>query len=491
VVVLVVLIPCSVLIVGLPVMFMSEHQHAEQEFLDRLRSEAEVLALALADSCERGCLHEVDLPVNTLLRNEPGLLSVEVYDRSMGVRLAHWGEEPEEAEHHPLAASGGSVHLAEEGHAEEALHGSGHVFVAETPLKTKRWSGIDAPVLRIRGTSRAANERVIRMLLLALIPGGVAGIGGLLFAFWLNRRLRGVVSSLLAATAQIARGEFDERVEVHTGDELQDLGEAINGMAEALGEQRTRLDRNAETLEARLADRSLELQKARAIAVNQERVAAMGVLAAGVAHEIGNPLTAVSTIVQGMRTKAVGNPEKLEVLAENLERIREIVRSLVDHARPPGSDWELVSLNALLRRTLALVRMDPRAKAVEFEEDLDPELPRVRSVEGKLQQIVLNLLLNALDALPEGIGRVRIASGQDELEVWVAISDSGPGVPVGLREQIFTAFFSTRVEAGGTGLGLAISASLAEELGGSLSVGEGKLGGARFELRVPLEQGAS
>ena len=483
--VLVFLVPASVLVVGLPLLFVSQHRRAEAEFKDRLRSEADVLALALADPCERECLHEVEPPVQQLLQNEPALLSVEIFDPKSGTLLGAWGATGPKPSAAQLASPAGKVWIEEEGEANSALHASGHVFAATTPLATKRWKGEEHPVLRLRGNSRAYNERVVHMLLLALIPGGVAGVGGLLLAFWLNRRLRSAVASLQDATARIARGELTERVNVRTGDELEDLGEAVNRMAAELAEQRARLDRNAEVLEEKLSARSLELEKARTIAVNQERIAAMGVLAAGVAHEIGNPLTAISAVVQGMRRREEGDG-KVEVLAENLDRIQQIVRSLVDYARPPANDWRSLSLNDLLRRTLSLVSMDPRAKEVDMSTELDPELPRVRSVEDKVQQVFLNLLLNALDALPEGKGRVQVTSRSEGDEVCVLVDDSGPGVPAELKERIFEAFFTTRVEHGGTGLGLAVSASLADELGGRLEVGDSPLGGARFTLCLPV-----
>ena len=117
---------------------------------------------------------------------------------------------------------------------------------------------------------------------------------------------------------------------------------------------------------------------------------------------------------------------------------------------------------------------------------LDPELPRVRSVEDKVQQVFLNLLLNALAALPEGKGQMQVTSRCDGEDVCVLVDDSGPGVPAELKERIFDAFFTTRVEHGGTGLGLAVSASLAEELGGRLEVGDSPLGGAQFTLCLPV-----
>lgn len=481
--VLAALIPASVLAVGVPLLFVSQHRSAEAEFQDRLRSEAGVLSLALGDPCARGCLHEVDLPVSQLLENEPALLSVEVFDSRSGALLGSWGDPGPPPSPAELASRVGQVRLAEEGAPTGALHGSGHVFAATTGLAGSGQAG-QRRLLRVRGSSHAYNQRVIQTLILALVPGVLVGVGGLLLAAWLNHRLRSAVRALEAGTLRIARGDLSERVELRTGDELEDLGEAVNRMAAELAEQRARLDRHAEELEVELNELRLEMEKARAIAVNQERIAAMGVLAAGVAHEIGNPLTAISAVVQGMRRRAEGEG-KVEVLAENLERIQEILRGLVDYARPPANDWRMVSLNDLLRRTLSLVRLDPRAKDVELTADLDPELPRVRSVEDKLQQVFLNLLLNALGALPAGRGRVQVSSRARAGEVLVSVEDDGAGVPPELEERIFEPFFTTRLDEGGTGLGLAVSAALAEELSGDLEVGGSALGGARFTLRLP------
>ena len=257
-------------------------------------------------------------------------------------------------------------------------------------------------------------------------------------------------------------------------------------MAIALAEQRERLDHNAAELEVRLAGRTLELEKARAIAVNQERFAAMGVLAAGVAHEIGNPLTAISAIVQRLDPET-GLGEKREVLTESLDRIQGILRTLVDCARPPANEWRLVSLNETVRRTAALVLLDPRAKDVELTLSLDPELPRVHSVEDKLRQVFLNLLLNALDALGPGGGVVEVKTAVTGGRAEVSVGDSGPGIPPELRARILEPFFTTKEHSGGTGLGLAVSLSLLEELGGELTVGEAPSGGALFVVSLPLD----
>lgn len=489
-VVLVLLIPASVLVVGLPLLFVSQHRRAEREFLDKLRSEARVLALALADPCQRGCLHEVEPPVRELLAADPSLVSVEILDQGTGQVLAVWGDAPA-ATGAELAryALGGEeqVLVSEEGHPGSVLHGEGHLFQAVARLQTRRWGDRGPPLLRLRGSSQAYNERVVTLLLLALIPGGAAGLGGVLLALWLNRRLRTAVRSLHEATQEIAQGNLERRLELRTGDELEALGESVNVMAGALAAQRRQLDAHASELQQALAERTLQLQKARAVAVNQERIAAMGVLAAGVAHEIGNPLTAISAIVQGWRRSDSEVSEKVEVLAENLARIQQIVRSLVDYARTPGDDWSAVSLNALLQRTLALVRLDPRAKDVTLREHLDPELPRVESVESKLQQVFLNLVLNALDAVG-GRGEVAIGSADRGREVCVTVDDTGPGVPAELRETIFEAFFTTKAAQGGSGLGLAVSAQLLEELGGRLTVADAPSGGARFEVCIPVQR---
>lgn len=483
---LVVLIPSSMLLVGLPFLFVSEHESGEQEFSKRLVSETRILGLALADPCSRGCLDEAAPPVEDLLRNEPSLISIEIFDPTTRRLLGHWGEPgPEFTGAADLASD--TVLLREEGHASGPFHSSGHVFAALAPLRARRWQGSAAPILRVRATSRQYNEHALELVGMALIPGVLAGVGGLLLARWLDGRLRGALGSLQLATEEIAAGNFARRVEVQTGDELETLGESVNSMAKALAEQRLRLDANANELEVRLATRTLELEKARAIAVNQERVAAMGILAAGVAHEIGNPLTAISAIVQRLGPEqALG--DKREVLSDNLDRIQRIVRTLVDCARPPAHEWRLVSLNDAVRRTTALVQLDPRAKNVKFVLDLDPELQRVPTVEDKLRQVLLNVLLNALDALGAEGGTVSISSSSTQDTALITIDDSGSGVPPDLRAQILEPFFTTKGERGGTGLGLAVSVGLVEELRGTLEIAEATLGGARFQIGLPLER---
>lgn len=486
---LILLIPTVVVLVALPLLFNSQHHRAEAEFLEKLDSESRVLALALADRCDQGCLHNLAPPVDDLLRNEPDLLSIEILDRHSGKVLGSWGDGPEDASRLPDANAFGTdqtdVVVREESRPSGTFHHEGHVFSALTPLRTNRWKNHPQPILRIRATSKEYNQRVTGLLVLALIPGLLAGALGLVLAAWFNRRLRSAVGALMQATAEIANGHFDQRVSVRAGDELAPLGEAVNTMATALGTQRQALSANAEHLEQTVAERTLELEKARAIALGQERIAAMGVLAAGVAHEIGNPLTAISTIVQGLKRERAGDAQ-VEVLSESLDRIHGLVRGLVSYARPPTKEWTQISVNDVVRRTLDLLRLDPRAKHATFTTHLDPELPRIRSIEGKLQQVLLNLTLNALDALGDSPGQVVVTTNTQGGGLRICVDDDGPGVSEELREKILEAFFTTRAGEGGTGLGLAVSVSLLEELGGSLTVAEAPQGGARFEVVLPL-----
>jgi signal transduction histidine kinase len=219
-----------------------------------------------------------------------------------------------------------------------------------------------------------------------------------------------------------------------------------------------------------------------------ERLATVGRLTAGVAHEINNPLAAIGnylTLLEKEGADSDRRRENLGMVRHGFERIRTIVRDLLSFARPRLPRQAPVDLREVLARVERLCAHDGGFRAIRWEFDLGNGLPSTAGDPFALEQVFLNLALNARDAMEErGVLRVSIRrEGGEAPRIAVFFDDSGPGVPEALRSRIFEPFFSTR---GGTGLGLAVSASIVRAHGGTLRVETAPSGGARFVVTLPL-----
>ena len=222
--------------------------------------------------------------------------------------------------------------------------------------------------------------------------------------------------------------------------------------------------------------------------VRSEKLAMVGSLAAGLAHEIGTPLNVISATAEYLLPDAGEDARtQLRGIVAETERISRLVRDLLSFARGTPAGKTEVALEGVIRRVLSLLRITLEKRRVRAETALAPELPNVHADPDGLHQVLLNLVVNAAQAVAEG-GRVVISARPAELDgeraVAIEVHDDGPGVPPALRERILDPFFTTRAE--GTGLGLAVCARIVAEHGGDLRVGQGPLGGASFTVQLPV-----
>ena len=225
------------------------------------------------------------------------------------------------------------------------------------------------------------------------------------------------------------------------------------------------------------------------------RLVSLGRMAAGVAHEINNPLAAISELAGEMQDIMVPSElaklEEGEVVGGNLERIqnqvdraRGVTHRMLKFARRMEPHMEGIDINDVLRESYSFIEKEALFNNVKVQLDLIPNLPLIKSDRAQLQQVFLNLMDNALDAVGQG-GRVRVVSRADGAWLTVRVSDSGPGVPADLAERIFDPFFTTKEPGQGTGLGLSISHSIMQRLGGSLELENHPGQGAVFVVRLP------
>ncbi len=229
-----------------------------------------------------------------------------------------------------------------------------------------------------------------------------------------------------------------------------------------------------------------EFRKLQAQVDQSEKLAVVGQLAAGVAHEIGNPLASISSLVQILqrRSKEEFMNEQLANIKENIDRISKIVRELVDFSRPPSYEVEIHNITEVIKTALGIVKYDKRVKKVKFESDLSNELPKVKAASDELLQVFVNILLNALDAI-EGTGNIFVKSYYREKFVYIEISDNGCGMNYNLIEKIFDPFFTTKETGKGTGLGLSVSYGIVKKFNGEIKVKSKVNKGSTFTVILP------
>jgi PAS domain S-box-containing protein len=214
-----------------------------------------------------------------------------------------------------------------------------------------------------------------------------------------------------------------------------------------------------------------EFKKLQAQIDQSEKLAVIGQLAAGVAHEIGNPLASISSLVQILQRKSQDPfiSEQLVNIKENIDRITRIVRELVDFSRPPSYELAIQDITDIIRTALGIVKYDKRVRKVNFHTDLKPSLPKVNIAADQVLQVFVNILINAIDAV-EGNGEISIQSDFDRKNIYVDINDNGCGMDQNTIEKIFDPFYTTKEVGRGTGLGLSVSYGIIKRFNGEIKV---------------------
>jgi signal transduction histidine kinase len=329
-----------------------------------------------------------------------------------------------------------------------------------------------------------------RPLELMLLTAGIAVLVVALASAMLARLVARPVERVLGAARRLSAAAPGDLPILGERDGAPGLGLdraalAFERLAGALADERARLASKVEELTR--ANRALA--ETRESLLRSEKLATVGRLAAGLAHEVGNPLGAISGYAEVARSRLPAGAsadlaEAIDRIASAAERIDRTVRDLLDFARPAPLVLRPVAVASAVDGAVRLARVQSRFKGVDVEVDVGPDAGSVLADEHHLAQVLLNLLLNAGDAM-RGRGRVRVAARPGAGgTVIVEVVDTGPGIPEPDLARIFDPFFSTKEPGAGTGLGLAICHRIVETFGGSIEAENSPAGGAVFRLRL-------
>ena len=262
------------------------------------------------------------------------------------------------------------------------------------------------------------------------------------------------------------------------------LASVLKATGARLSQANAALERHGMELERRVAERSAALRASQARVIHQEKMAAFGLLAAGIAHEVGNPLAALSSLIQMLQRRGPDayTAEKLDLAFRQLGRIQRTIRELVEFARPASPMMGRVNLAEIVDEVLAVAKYYQRTGDRALVTDVPDDLSPVRAPRDHLTQVVLNLVFNAIDATVKG-DTIRLEIREESGWLTLIVTDDGRGVSEEARARLFEPYFTTKPQ--GTGLGLFVSRQIVQELGGSMGYESEAGHGARFRVILP------
>lgn len=352
---------------------------------------------------------------------------------------------------------------------QQTIEGPGREPILEvrTPLhiSTRFWGSLAVgfSLSRINAEVAAIAEKAMLIAIVLMVANSA------MTAFYVETLIRPIIH-LYRTMKRAGSGDFSVRARVKRGDEVGELARGFNRMMDELEEARDR-------------ERVQQAQLG-----HTEKMAAVGTLAAGVAHEVNNPLGGVLTCIENLRADpddAQMRARYIDLIYDGLKRIERTIQNLLDFSRRKEMKPEPTSINHNLRHVTELVAYQTRRRNVEVVFDLDPGEPLVRADHFQMEQMFLNLVLNAIQAMPRG-GQLTLATHVASGKVTAEVRDTGNGIPPEIRDRIFDPFFTTRDVGQGTGLGLSVTDSIVAAHGGTIGFESVVGSGTVFRIALPL-----
>ena len=346
-------------------------------------------------------------------------------------------------------------------------------------------------LLRVASLQEKSRQVSRRAVTLIVVTVSLVLALAAMSAWLLSRRLLKHMGELLAGTRHIMQGDLRHRVAETQRDEIGQLARSFNAMAQEIQEHREHLER---TVEARTA----ELKQAQDSLVQSEKLASIGLLASGVAHELNNPLTSILMNVNLLMEDTADQPalrQELQRIGEDTVRCKRIIDDLKDFSRRHELDVAPADLGALVHDALGVLERGGGLQGIAVCSRMAREIPPVPCDAARMGQVLGNVLVNAVQSMPQG-GSLTVRTGLRADYAEISIQDTGPGIPDAIRSRIFDPFFTTKPQ--GTGLGLAIVYTIMQAHGGKVHVenvtredchaGPPRPAGTRVVLSLPLKR---
>lgn len=312
----------------------------------------------------------------------------------------------------------------------------------------------------------------------------------LILLFFITSTFIRPLQVMVEATGTIARGDLSHQVEVTHQDEVGQLARAFNQMTTELNKANAKLLQWGKTLEKRVDERTRELVTMQNSLIQSAKLASLGKMAAGVAHEINNPLTSIlinAHLLMERTDRESDTYENLDMIAEETTRCSQIVKGLLEFSRQSLPQKNLVNINDILIHIVNILKNQTVFQNITIQKNLKPDLPAVEVDADKMKQVFWNLMINAAEAMPDG-GILTVASrlSGSKHRFEICFTDTGTGIPEKYLPKLFDPFFTTK--KGGTGLGLAVIYGIAKQHGGTIEVKSQPGQGSVFTVSLPLSR---
>ena len=314
--------------------------------------------------------------------------------------------------------------------------------------------------------------------------------------FFIWRVVGRPITALKRATEHIASGDLGYQIQVRSEDELAELARSFNGMSSRLESEHNQNLSWTHTLEERVDQKTRELTRAHEHALQTEKMASIGKMAAVLAHEINNPLSGILTYAKLLRKwtdrEDIGESRRAEIrdsldlIASESRRCGDLVRNLLTFSRATPMNLQPTDLNHVIEQSLRLMQHQADLGGIQVQPQLEPDLPLVRCDAAQIEQVLLALIMNAMDAMPQG-GNLWIISSSSNHRVQIIVRDDGSGIPAEILPRIFEPFLTTKETGRGVGLGLAISHSILERHNGTIEVQSEVGRGTTFTVTLPVD----
>lgn len=335
--------------------------------------------------------------------------------------------------------------------------------------------------------NRTLADHVVKMI---VVSGGFVILVSVTAGWLLKRMIYVPLADLARGAERLAAGDFNQPIPVRSSDEFGRLARSSNTMMAALKTSHEELADWVRTLEDKVKRRTEELRLAEAEVARGEKLASIGQLAAGIAHELNNPLTGVLTFTSLLRQKmpeGSQDAEDLDLVIRETKRCASIIRRLLDFAREKPPEKTDVDLNELAQETVRFVERSAALQQVTIETDLAPDLPLLNGDGDLIKQVLMNLIVNAQQAIT-GPGHilVRTRLHPERQMAEVSVTDTGCGIPAANLQRIFEPFFTSKEVGKGTGLGLSVSYGIVKAHGGEIEVESTEGEGSTFRVYLPV-----